>query len=181
MNAIRIKPARLAPGGHREAPSKSCESEAIQKMEESIAFLIGHLDKPLRASTLAARANISPSHHFALFTRYVGSSPIDYFIRLRLQCSCHLLENTGMSIKAIARRVGYVDPLYFSRLFKSLYGLAPSQYRHLKLKPESSHRVLGSIGFPPPWCAEDLVWRQGSVELDQSRGSRDRRASYGPP
>jgi AraC-like DNA-binding protein len=138
-------------------------------------------DKPLRVSTLAARANISPSHYFAFFELYFGSSPIDCFIRLRLQYSCHRLENTSMSAKAIAYRVGYVDPLYFSRLFKSFYWLASSQYWHLKLKPEMSHRVLSGIDFPPTWCAGDLVWRQGSVELDQGRGSRDRRARCSLP
>jgi transcriptional regulator GlxA family with amidase domain len=91
--------------------------------------MMRHLDRPLRVSTLATEVNISPSHFFYLFKRHVGRTPIDYFIRLRLQHACHLLEETEMSVKAIAYTLGYDDPFYFSRIFKSFNRMAPSKYR----------------------------------------------------
>jgi AraC-like DNA-binding protein len=40
-----------------------------------------------------------------------------------------LLETTSMNVKEIAGQLGYEDPFYFSRLFKSVSGVAPSDYR----------------------------------------------------
>ena len=111
------------------ARMNSREAREIRKIEESIGYMMRHLDRPLRVSTLATEVNISPSHFFYLFKRHVGRTPIDYFIRLRLQHACRLLEETEMSVKAIAYTLGYDDPFYFSRIFKSFHRMAPSKYR----------------------------------------------------
>jgi len=95
--------------------------------------MLRHLNQPLQVSTLAAQVNISQSQFFTLFKRHVGGTPMDYFIRLRLRLACHLLEDTEMSVKAIAYTLGYNDPFYFSRIFKSFNRIAPSKYRLLKI------------------------------------------------
>jgi len=56
---------------------------------------------------------------------------MDYFIRLRLHRACQLLDTTELSIAQIAARVGYDDSFYFSRHFKAVHGMTPSQYRKL--------------------------------------------------
>jgi AraC-like DNA-binding protein len=48
---------------------------------------------------------------------------------MKMQRACHLLDNSDMSIKAVAAALGYSDPLYFSRLFKKTLGLSPRAYR----------------------------------------------------
>lgn len=111
---------------------ESCESAAGRKIGQSIIYMLRHLDQPLQVATLASRANVSSSHFFALFKREVGRAPIDYFIRLRMQRACRLLDETGMSVKEIAATLGYGDPFYFSRIFKSVHQVAPSGYRSLK-------------------------------------------------
>jgi transcriptional regulator GlxA family with amidase domain len=102
---------------------------AARKIEQSIAYMRQHLNQPLQVATLAATVNVSPSHFFALFKRWSGCSPIDYFIRLRMQRARRLLEQTSLSVKEIASEMGYNDPFYFSRAFKSVYQMAPSDYR----------------------------------------------------
>jgi len=153
MNAISTEPPRLTLTDRDGASMKRSELETLRKIEESMAFMIGHLDTPLRVSTLAAQVNLSPSHYFALFRRHVGSSPINYFIRLRLQRAGYLLENTNMSIKAVAYAVGYDDPFYFSRIFKAFSRVAPSQYRHLKLETRG---IVSGHCLPPLPCADCL-------------------------
>lgn len=111
-----------------------CEPEAIRRVEQSVAYMAQHLDKPLQVATLAAQANISPSHFFALFKRRIGSAPIDYFTRLRMQRACFLLEGTSFSVKEVAAELGYDDPFYFSRVFKSVHRVAPSDYRAAQRK-----------------------------------------------
>lgn len=102
------------------------------RVGQSIAYMMRNLDKPLQVSALAALANTSTSHFFALFKRLTGQSPIDYFIRLRMQRACELLQDPSLRIKEVAACLGYDDPFYFSRLFKSVHSLAPTQYRLLQ-------------------------------------------------
>ncbi len=90
-----------------------------------------HIDKPLQVATLAAMANVSPSHFFALFKQRMGCSPMDYFTRLRMRHACQLLDSTSSRVKEIAAALGYDDPFYFSRVFKSLSAVAPVHYRSL--------------------------------------------------
>jgi len=106
-----------------------CGLETARRIEQTVTYMAQHLDRPLQVATLAAQANISPSHFFALFKRRIGSAPMDYFTRLRMQRACRLLEHTSLSIKEIASALGYDDPFYFSRVFKSINGKAPSDYR----------------------------------------------------
>lgn len=103
-----------------------------RKIEQSIAYMMQHLNQPLQVAKLAETAHTSPSHFFALFKRWAGFSPIDYFIHLRMRRASRLLANTSMSVKEIAAALGYDDPFYFSRLFKSVHGTAPSDYRLMK-------------------------------------------------
>jgi transcriptional regulator GlxA family with amidase domain len=115
-------------GGQAKAPDKEVANGAL-KIEQSIAYMMEHLDKPLQVSALAQRANISPSHYFALFKRRTGSAPIGYFIRLRMRHARDLLDATPASVKEIAAALGYNDPFYFSRVFKSVNQVAPTEYR----------------------------------------------------
>jgi len=105
------------------------EAAGAEKIRQSIEFMKQCLDQPLQAATLAAKVNISQSHYFALFKRVTGRTPIDYFIRLRIERACALLTEASASVKGVAAAVGYDDPFYFSRVFRSVQGIAPSGYR----------------------------------------------------
>jgi len=145
----QLKTAAANSSGYR---TESCESEVVRKIEQSIAYMMRHLDEPLQVATLAARVNISPSHFFALFKRQIGCAPIDYFIRLRMQHACRLLDETVLSVKEVAATLGYEDPFYFSRIFKSVNSVAPSEYRLLRNGAKEAVRNCG-IGirfFQPP-------------------------------
>ena len=79
------------------------------------------------------RLPISPARGYVeLFKQQTGYAPIDYFIRLRMHRACQFLDNTGMSVKAIATTLGYEDPLYFSRLFRTVNEASPIAYRRMR-------------------------------------------------
>ena len=120
----------LALSAQKEALRPQFESESsLDKIESSIRFMKANLNKTLQVAGLATLINVSPSHYFALFKRRTGRAPIDYFIRLRMQHACELLDTTTCSVKEIAATLGYDDPFYFSRVFKAVNRVAPSQYR----------------------------------------------------
>jgi AraC-like DNA-binding protein len=131
--------------------SRRCESETARKIEQSINYMRQNLDKPLQAPALAALVNISPSHYFALFKHHTGRAPIDYFTRLRMQCACRLLHSTPSSVKEIADSLGYADPFYFSRVFKSVNRIAPSKYRMQQKDSsvEDRWKNTGRFSFQP--------------------------------
>src|SRR5690349_16937961 len=79
------------------------------RIGSTIRYMTQHLNQPLRASELAAVANISLSHYFVLFKRATGCGPINFFIRLRMTRARQLLETTSMNIKQIADELGYDD------------------------------------------------------------------------
>jgi AraC-like DNA-binding protein len=91
--------------------------------------MLSTLDRNVRVEELAKYCKLSPSHFAALFRKRTGFSAIDFFLRLKMQRACRLLETSNMPIKEIAIRLGIDDPLYFSRSFHRIYACSPSEYR----------------------------------------------------
>ncbi|WP_320836908.1 AraC family transcriptional regulator [Zhongshania sp.] len=88
-----------------------------------------HIHGQLNLDELAAGVKLSKYHFTKKFKAHTGQSPIQYFINMKIQRACYLLDSTSQSIKQVAAAVGYDDAYYFSRLFKKTIGLAPSEYR----------------------------------------------------
>jgi len=84
---------------------------------------------PLTLAELAREASVTEKHLCRLFTRNMGYTPMRTYSLLRLQYGITLLTRSNLSIKEIAERCGYEDPLYFSRAFSKTYKISPSQMR----------------------------------------------------
>jgi AraC family transcriptional regulator of arabinose operon len=93
-------------------------------------YLRNNLDTPFSVPELAAMAGLSTSHFSALFRASADTSVTDYLKRLRSARARELLITTDLSISQIAAAVGYDDALYFSRQFRSVNGVSPSDFRH---------------------------------------------------
>lgn len=103
--------------------------DAGARIARCMEYMRLHLDRPLRLAELATLTHWSPSHFKARFREHTGYGCIDYFIRLRIHAACQLLDTTTQDIQSVASQVGYTDPLWFSKAFKSIIGLSPSAYR----------------------------------------------------
>ncbi|NLF61927.1 MAG: helix-turn-helix transcriptional regulator, partial [Lentisphaerae bacterium] len=66
---------------------------------------------------------------FRLFKRHFNTTPMDYIIKCRIENSCWYLANHSTSIRAIAQACGYDNPAFFSRTFKKIVGVSPSEFR----------------------------------------------------
>ena len=131
MAVMPAKHTASGNGGGEALPGKN-RTENARRIEQSIAYMREHLDQPLQVAKLAALANVSSSHFFALFKRRTGCAPMGYFTHLRMQHACQLLGATAASVKEIAAALGYEDPFHFSRVFKLVNHVPPSQYRMLQ-------------------------------------------------
>lgn len=72
---------------------------------------------------------MSISGFYHKFKRVIGVSPKKYFIKLKMEYTKELISFTNLSIKEIAAKFGYENPMYFSYVFKQATGLSPSEYR----------------------------------------------------
>ncbi|WP_235561110.1 AraC family transcriptional regulator [Bacillus sp. FJAT-28004] len=98
-------------------------------VEHSIEYMKQRLAVNLTIDNLAEHAHLSRSHYLAVFKQITGTSPMHYFMRLRIQQACRYIELTDWSMKEISAKVGFRDALYFSRAFSKIMGQSPSEYQ----------------------------------------------------
>lgn len=108
------------------------EDKNIKYIENSIGFMEINIDKSLSLEDLANFVDLSKSHFNEVFKEKTGYSPVDFFIRLKMQKACSQLDLTPLPISEISAQLGYSDQYYFSRIFKKIMGKCPSDYRKIK-------------------------------------------------
>ena len=58
-----------------------------------------------------------------------GLSPVDLLKQMRLERAKVLLNSTTKTVSEIAYSIGFTDPKYFTKCFKKVTGMTPSEYR----------------------------------------------------
>ncbi|MGL4630160.1 MAG: AraC family transcriptional regulator [Leadbetterella sp.] len=92
-------------------------------------WMKNNITEKISLNELASKSVYSASHFSMLFKKKTGYAPLDYFNLLKMQESCRQLQNSHLSIKEIAYKLGFNDQYYFSRLFKSIINVSPKKYR----------------------------------------------------
>jgi two-component system, response regulator YesN len=94
------------------------------------AYLRAHYTEPLDTQTLSLVFNRVPHYLSAVYKRSVGMSPTEHLSRIRISAACELMvSNPTLPLKDIAASIGFSDQAYFSRVFRSIAGCSPSEYR----------------------------------------------------
>ncbi len=113
------------------APSRSVphaySSANKDTFEHVRRFINGNLHRSITLSDIAHMIHLSPCYLNRLFHEQHGEPIHSYLLRLRMEKAMKLLLSTDLPVKEIARQVGFPDPLYFSRRFRSRFGYAPSK------------------------------------------------------
>lgn len=105
------------------------KTEENDPVAQSINFMLEHLNRKLKLEEIASETGLSASHYSRLFQNRTGHSPIDYFIQLKIQRACRLLDNSRWMIADVSREMGFDDQFYFSRVFRKVMGMSPGEYR----------------------------------------------------
>ena len=92
-------------------------------------FVAAHLAEPLDADALAHAGGLSASQLRRLLLQWTGLSPMAFLRRARVDRARRLLADPDLSIKQVAFRCGFTDPFHFSRVFRRVDGLSPTQFR----------------------------------------------------
>lgn len=128
----------------RADPQSGEEARHGPLLEHVRGFIVAHLDRPLTAERLARLTRLTPNYLNRLFRRWSGENLHAYVTRLRMERAMRWLSETPMLAKEVALRVGYTDPLYFSRAFHRYYGSRPSEVAGLRHdQARSLNRKIG--------------------------------------
>ncbi len=107
-------------------------SSLVQKVLQEVDR---DLNQPLTLQHFADRLNVNSSYLSSLFSREMGVTLTEYVAEKRISFAADLLRTTQYPVKTIAKKTGFQDVQYFSRVFKKKMNVTPSQYRsyHAKL------------------------------------------------
>ncbi len=101
----------------------------------ALRFIQYNYANDIGVNDIAHYVGISRSQLYRAFLQDFGVSPHNYLQKYRINEACSLLHNAGISIAEVAGSVGFNDPLYFSRVFKTIKQCTPSDYQRRKTQP----------------------------------------------
>ncbi len=98
-------------------------------LRQALAYLEQNYTRPITRKDVADAVNVSENYFTEVFRQEMHLTPWEYLSRLRIRAACQMLLDTDDSIKAVAMRIGYNDPAYFTRVFHKMIGVSPRNYR----------------------------------------------------
>lgn len=105
------------------------KSETLTLIQAVRAQLEENYSLPVTLENLAQQYHISPSHLSHTFKKVTGQSVIGYLNACRFAAAKRLLCETDMDISNIVSACGFSDSSNFSRSFRNMTGMTPSQFR----------------------------------------------------
>ncbi|MFP4027318.1 MAG: helix-turn-helix transcriptional regulator [Candidatus Brocadiia bacterium] len=135
LNLIRANLLTLANRVYQQAARQELSNEEPQSglIEHHLpvlnyirTYINNNLDKKISLQELGEMARLSPNYLNRLFKDWAGQPIHQYKVRRRMETAMQLLREGELLIKQVARKVGYEDPLYFSRAFHDYFGRWPS-------------------------------------------------------
>jgi AraC family transcriptional regulator len=107
----------------------STEQDYRERIVRTLVFIQAHLDDELELERVAAVAAFSPFHFHRIFRGLVGEPLKEHVRRLRLERAAGSLKRAGEPIVDIALQAGFETHESFTRAFKDMFGVSPSEYR----------------------------------------------------
>ena len=115
-------------GGEEEIQIDSAEEKNVL-VELAREYVEEHYYENLMLTDVAQKAGISAGYLSTLFQRQLSRGFVDYLNEIRIEHACAYLRQNYLKTYEIAYKVGFRDEKYFSRVFKKIKGLSPSEYR----------------------------------------------------
>ena len=115
-----------------EVPS---QPKALSKEDERFCRKLERLvntrmrNPNLNIDVIAAQFGMGRTNFYRKVRELMGMSPNDYLRKCRMERAAELLRTTVLPVADVCAQVGMPDAQYFSRVFKSYFGMPPSAYR----------------------------------------------------
>ena len=105
-------------------------NEDEEMMRQLMAFIEQRIsDEDLKVEDMAEAVNMGRTVFYEKVRSLVGTAPVDFLRRLRMQRAMQLISRSQLNVSQVAYSVGFTDPKYFSRCFKKETGMTPREYR----------------------------------------------------
>jgi two-component system response regulator YesN len=95
-------------------------------LKKALSYIAENYNHQLQLTSVADECSVSASYLSRLFSEHLDTKFIDYINRYRVNQAVLLLRDQNISIKEASFMVGYQDPNYFSRIFRKIMGISPS-------------------------------------------------------
>ena len=118
--------------------NKVDNSQIAEEIDKATQYFTEHYNEEICIDDYAKDHNMSTSWFIRNFKQYIGVTPMQYILSIRIYNAETLLHSSLYNVSEVSNIVGYENPLYFSRIFKKAKGLSPSEYRKniLNMKTE---------------------------------------------
>jgi AraC-like DNA-binding protein len=114
------------------APLLGADSPAFVTYQACRQFLVENFSR-LRTLEQAARGcHVDTAYLCRLFRRFDHQSPYQFLTRLKMNAAAGQLQQPGALVKNVAADLGFANPFHFSRVFKSVFAVAPETFRRLR-------------------------------------------------
>lgn len=102
-------------------------------VQKAIIYIHNNLDKPLKIGIIAKELYVSPNYLGKIFYDETGERLTEFINKSKIEQAKILLLNPKYTILDVATMVGIPDQRYFSKLFKRINGLTPSEFSKLNV------------------------------------------------
>ncbi len=113
-----------------ELLGKRRSDSAWYLIDQAKEYILSHYQQSdLSVDSLCSHLHLSSAYFSTLFKKSTGMSFLSYVTKVRMETAARLLRDTDEKTYRIAEETGYLDPNYFSYVFKRYFGVSPSKYR----------------------------------------------------
>ena len=110
-------------------PVSDTRKESRHNISQTIYHINNNYQKSINTAKLCKISKMCKSSLMEYFKNATGTTPLQYQLHRRISQAALLLNDNKLNISEIALQCGFTDSNYFSRQFKRITGLTPSEYR----------------------------------------------------
>ncbi|HEV8390708.1 MAG TPA: GlxA family transcriptional regulator [Dongiaceae bacterium] len=98
-------------------------------VQKAVSLMEAAIEEPVPLSELTRRTGVSQRQLERLCKRYLGATPAQYYVQLRLERARRMLRQTDLSVAEVAIACGFVSLSHFAKVYRRHYGLSPREDR----------------------------------------------------
>jgi len=106
---------------------ESVDDAFLRKFAEQIEAV--YADPEYNVEKLSETLGLSRGHLHRKIKELTGTAPVEFLRTYRLNKATQLLRQNAYTVSEVAYRTGFSSPAYFSKCFKAVYGVTPTEYQ----------------------------------------------------